>query len=151
MSESVSRSVVSDSLQPRQAPLSMGFSRQEYWSGFPLPSPGDLPNLGIKPGSPELQADSLPSKPTGSPICNSNDTHLSPRYILKDGWFLSTCWCRGGMRRPGAKFDLNHLPWMRLGRSLLLRVSLLTGKSGNKGFPMAQTVKNLPAMQETRV
>ena len=74
----------------------------------------------------------------GSPICNSNDTHLSPRYILKDGWFLSTCWCRGGMRRPGAKFDLNHLPWMRLGRSLLLRVSLLTGKSGNKGFPMAQ-------------
>ena len=66
MSESVSRSVVSDSLQPRQAPLSMGFSRQEYWSGFPLPSPGDLPNLGIKPGSPELQADSLPSKPIGS-------------------------------------------------------------------------------------
>ena len=37
-----------------QAPLSMGFSRQEYWSGFPFPSPGDLPNLGIKPMSPEL-------------------------------------------------------------------------------------------------
>ena len=45
-----------------QAPLSMEFSRQEYWSGFPLSSPGDLPNPGIKPWSPALQADSLPSK-----------------------------------------------------------------------------------------
>ena len=45
-----------------QAPLSMGFSRQEYWSGLPFPSPEDLPNQGIKPGSPELQADSLPTE-----------------------------------------------------------------------------------------
>ena len=44
-----------------QAPLSMGFSRQGYWSGLPFPSPGDLPNPGIKPGSPALQADLLPS------------------------------------------------------------------------------------------
>ena len=44
-----------------QAPLSMGFSRQEYWSGFPFPSPGDLPDSGIEPGSPALQADSLPT------------------------------------------------------------------------------------------
>ena len=43
-----------------QASLSMGFSRQEYWSGLPFPFPGDLPNPGIKPGSPALQADSLP-------------------------------------------------------------------------------------------
>ena len=42
-----------------QAPLSLGFSRQEYWSGLPFPSPGDLPNPGIEPGSPALQADSL--------------------------------------------------------------------------------------------
>ena len=42
------------------APLSMGFSRQEYWSGLPFPSPGDLPDPGIQPGSPALQADSLP-------------------------------------------------------------------------------------------
>ena len=42
-----------------QAPLSMGFPRQEYWSGLPFPSSGDLPNPGIKPGYPELQADSL--------------------------------------------------------------------------------------------
>ena len=42
-----------------QAPLSMGFSKHEYWSGLPFPSPGDLPNPGIEPGPPALQADSL--------------------------------------------------------------------------------------------
>ena len=46
---------------------SMGFSRQEHWSGLPFPSPGDLPNPGIEPRSPALQADSLPSEPTGKP------------------------------------------------------------------------------------
>ena len=45
-----------------QAPLSMEFSRQEYWSGFPFPSPGYLPHPGIEPGSPALQADSLPTE-----------------------------------------------------------------------------------------
>ena len=45
----------------------MEFSRQEYWSGVPLPSPGDLPDPGIKPGSPTLQADILPSVPPGKP------------------------------------------------------------------------------------
>ena len=44
-----------------QAPLSMGFSRQEYWSGLPFPSPGNPPNQGIQPRSPALQADSLPT------------------------------------------------------------------------------------------
>ena len=51
-----------------QAPLSMGFSRQEYWSGLPFPSPGDLPNPGIEPGSPALQADALTSEPPGKPL-----------------------------------------------------------------------------------
>ena len=50
-----------------QAPLSMGCFRQEYWSGLPLPSPGDLPNPGIKLGSPALQADSFPSELPGNP------------------------------------------------------------------------------------
>ena len=50
-----------------QAPPSMGFSRQEYWRGLPFPSPGDLPDSGIEPGSPTLQADALPSKPPGKP------------------------------------------------------------------------------------
>ena len=48
-----------------QDPLSMGFSRQEHWSGLPFPSPGDLPDPGIKPSSPALQVDSLLSEPPG--------------------------------------------------------------------------------------
>ena len=50
-----------------QAPLSMEFSRQAYWSGLPFPSPGDLPDPGIKPGSPTFQADALLSEPPGKP------------------------------------------------------------------------------------
>ena len=70
-------SVMSDSATSgtvaRQAPLSMGFSRQEYWSGLPFPSPGDLPNPGIEPRSPALQANSLLSKTTGKPQVFSRD------------------------------------------------------------------------------
>ena len=50
-----------------QAPQSMGFSKQEYWSGLPHPSPGDLPDPGIEPRDPALQADSLPSEQPGKP------------------------------------------------------------------------------------
>ena len=65
-------SVVSSSLQPPwtiacQPPLSMGFSRQEYWNGLPFPSPGDLSNPRIELGYPALQAYSLPSEPPGKP------------------------------------------------------------------------------------
>ena len=59
-----------------QAPLSMGFSRPEYWSGLPCPSPGDLPDPGIEPVSPvapALQADSLPLSHRGSPSCGLHD------------------------------------------------------------------------------
>ena len=51
-----------------QAPLSMGFSRQEYWSGLPFPSPGDLSDPGIDPRSPALQADALTSETPGKPM-----------------------------------------------------------------------------------
>ena len=65
-----SRSVVSDSLWPpwtvaQQASPSMGFSRQEYWTGLPFPSPGDLPDPGIEPRSPTLEVDALTSEPPG--------------------------------------------------------------------------------------
>ena len=68
-----SRSVVSDSFAipltiAYQASLSMGFSRQEYWNGVPFPSSGDLPDPGIEPRSPALQADALPSEPPGKNI-----------------------------------------------------------------------------------
>ena len=58
----MSDSFVTPWMVARQAPLSMGFLRQEYWSGLPFPSPWDLPNPGIKSRSPELQADSLPTE-----------------------------------------------------------------------------------------
>ena len=68
----LSRSVVSNAVTSwtvaHQAPLFMGFSRQEYWSGLPFPSPGDLPDPGIEPGSPSLQTDSLLSEPPGKPF-----------------------------------------------------------------------------------
>jgi len=68
----VSHSVVSELFAPLSmnislpAPLSMEFSRKEYWGGLPFPSPGDLPDPGIEPGSPALQ-DSLPTEPPGKP------------------------------------------------------------------------------------
>ena len=69
----VSHSVMSDSMRPPctiacQAPLSMEFSRQEYWSELPCPFPGDLPDPEIAPGIPALQANSLPSEPLRKPI-----------------------------------------------------------------------------------
>ena len=71
-SVSVTRSVMSDAATQwtvvSQVPLSMGFSRQEYWSGLPFPSLGNLPNPGIEPRFPALQADSLPSVLPGKPI-----------------------------------------------------------------------------------
>ena len=57
-----------------QAPLSMGFFGQEYWSGLPFPSPGDLPEPGIEPGSPALQADSLPFEPPGKYLVKFNSS-----------------------------------------------------------------------------
>ena len=57
-----------------QAPLFMGFSRQEYWSGLPFPSPGDLPDPRIEPGFPTLQIDTLLSEPPGKPELRGKST-----------------------------------------------------------------------------
>ena len=67
----------------RQAPLSMKFSGQEYWSGLPFPSPGDLPNPGIEPAS-ALQADSLPFEPPGNSI-------LYLKLIQNNGYISLCC------------------------------------------------------------
>ena len=62
----------------RQAPLSMGFSRQEYWRGVPYPPPGGLPDPEIEPRSPALQADSLPSeKPEQMHLCSFQKSTLN--------------------------------------------------------------------------
>ena len=89
-------SVVSDSLQTPwtvayQGPLPMGFSRQEYWNGLPFPSQGDLPDSGIKPSSPTLQADALPSEPPGSGKestykCRRHKKHKFNPWVRKIPW-----------------------------------------------------------------
>ena len=66
-----------------QAPPSMRFSRQECWSGLPFPSPGDLPNPGIEPGSPALQADALPSEPPGMPNENPKVLAKIPLKLIR--------------------------------------------------------------------
>ena len=76
-SNCASCSVVSDSLQPHGLYIqSLEFSRPKYWSGWPFPSPGDLPNPGIEPKSPALQADSSPAKPSGKPQESRNGLEL---------------------------------------------------------------------------
>ena len=79
-----------------QAPLSMGFPRQEYWSGLSFLSPGDLPDPGIEPTSPALQADSLLSEPSGKPLCqlgaprdpSSSDSHATAQaFALSSSCF----------------------------------------------------------------
>ena len=77
---------MSDSLRPHgayQAPPSMRFSRQEYWSGLPFPSPGDLPDPGIEPGSPALQQTLYPLSHQGSPIVIH--TNKKGKYVRKFG------------------------------------------------------------------
>ena len=96
-----------------QASLCMEFSRQEYWSGLPFPSPGDLPNRGIEPGSPALQADSLPTEPPEKPRRAINRPH---RPLIK-GFYSAGHRCNGlrwevpwngkqGMMRDAAKLYL---------------------------------------------
>ena len=68
----------------RQAPLSMGFSRQESWRGLSFSTPGDHPDPGIELGFPTLQADSLPSEPTGKPRVYANIKVIFLLYKLKN-------------------------------------------------------------------
>ena len=66
-----------------QAPLSMGFPRQEYWNELPFPSPGDLPDPGIEPRSLALQADALTSEPPGKPPFRYDLNQIPYDYIVE--------------------------------------------------------------------
>ena len=82
-----------------QAPLSMGFSRQEYWTGFPFPPPGDLPNPGIEPQSPALQVESFTAEPQGTLM-----VHVKKRYIFWQPFSESPLFCKPHLRdNQGAK------------------------------------------------
>ena len=78
-----------------QAPPSMGLSRQEYWSWLPFPFPGDLPDPGIEPGSPTLQADALRSEPPGKPWCFKfhvlNPVFINTRELSWEMMFQRNC------------------------------------------------------------
>ena len=107
-----------------QAPLSMEFSRQEYWSGLPFPSPGDLPDPGIKPKSPTLQADALPSEPPGKPknIGVGSLSLLQGIFLTQESnWGLLHCrqslYC---LSHQGSPFSIPPLLWqdVALGQAL---------------------------------
>ena len=74
-----------------QAPLSMGFSRQEYWSGLPFPSPGDLPQKGIKPMSPALAGRFFTSEPHGKPAKKSTFDQTAVRKDAKENSSSKLC------------------------------------------------------------
>ena len=67
----------------RQAPLSMEFCRQEYWSGLPFPSTGDLSNPGIEPGSPAVYTDALPSEPPEKPPIDKDAYNFQQRLLFQ--------------------------------------------------------------------
>ena len=78
----------------------MGFSRQEYWSGLPFPTPGDLPDPGMEPASPALVGQLFTTEPPGKPLCV---------YLLLSRKVIEfICFTQGSISRP---FKNNHLPW----------------------------------------
>ena len=93
---------------PFQALPSMGFSRQEYWSGLPFPSPGDLPNPRIEPGSPALQTDALPSEPPANEMRwnqkrREQASQLSLPYVRSTVWIAQRCSWSYTEKRRGRK------------------------------------------------
>ena len=115
----------------RQAPLSMEFSRQEYWSGLPFPSPGDLPYPGIKIRSPALQVDSLPpSEPPGHESLNNNSCLIFSRHT------------RGCVTR-GCVFGIHHcLNGRDLASSRILEISWELSRYSQWPFPRTGTFDN---------
>ena len=112
----------------------MEFSRQEYWSGKPLPSPRDLPHPGIEPQSPSLQVDSLPSEPPGKPhVCGGRQNTSSTRRPQVGCWVRKTHWRRD--RLPTSVFS--GLPCGSAGKESASNVGdlgLIPGEG--KGYPL---------------
>ena len=108
-----------------QAPLSMNFSRQGYWSGLPFPFPGDLPDPGIEPGSPALQADSLPTELPGKPRNDRTGIYnIWERHF--DSFIYKVLWTR--TRVELFCFVLFFLPSRSKNTSQIHEISLGLGK-----------------------
>ena len=122
-----------------QAPLTLEFSRQEYWSGLPFPSPGDLPNPGIKPGSPSLQADSLSSEPPGKPIyilipLKCKHLRASPMIISFNPTVFLTIWFFSfSSKWPYREIIHQQVNMFRFCRSSVLIFSALCGQKIHRG------------------
>ena len=113
----------------RQASLSMRFSRQEYWSGLPFPSPGDLPNPGIELRSPALQADSLPTElqgSTGKPVLFHMDTHISNVYSIYPSHLGTENTVSKRCREGGHQFPSKALSAVPLGLACWFYLSHVT-------------------------
>ena len=133
-----------------QAPPSMGFSMQECWSGLPFPSPGDLPDPGIEPRSPALQADALPWEPSGKPVYPSNPKLSCFPYLLQFSSYclfyviLSFCnpFPQSSFPTPGIE-----IAWfLKANLGTTLSFVLFLGETSTVvGFPGSSVVKNLPA------
>ena len=92
-----------------QASPFMGFSKQEYWSGLPFPSPGDLPDPGIEPGPPALEADALTSEPPGKPQKAQRRHQRKLMVVIAIAVGLSASFCARGQN--------NGLPKMSTSKS----------------------------------
>ena len=120
-----------------QAPLSMGFSRQEYWRGLPFPSPGDLPDPGIKPRSPALQADALPSEPPGKPYSFRIWTNFVVTTLFNFHGIL-VLWSIQAYQW-----------WIYFMKTIAFKIQIWCFKNWEHTvFPGGSVIKNLPAMQK---
>ena len=126
-----------------QAPPSMGFSRQEYWSGMPFPSPGDLPDSGIKPRSPALQADALTSEPPGRHnVQTVRPTHFSCSVLgtlinpHQSRYRATQCHQKGSSYHFAVNSSSLPHPcsWKPLIYFLLLWISLVCSRISNKCY-----------------
>ena len=99
-----------------QAPLSMRFSRQEYWSGLPFPSPGDLPDPGIEPGFPALESDTLTSEPPGKPALHSSHTLVKLKILqarLQQYMNRELSDVQAGFRKGrGTRYQIASIHWI---------------------------------------
>ena len=120
-----------------QAPLSLGFSRQEYWSGLPCPPPGSLPSPGIKPRSPVWQADSLPAAPPWKPShCRSrfNNTRRKRVSCKLLCAVLAECLVCSVRLLGHGKFLFTQMDFLLL---FLFLTSLTIVNSGDPKFPFS--------------
>ena len=114
-----------------QAPPSMEFSRQEYWSGLPFPSPGDLPDPGIEPGSLALQADALPSEPPPGHI--TREKHNSKRYTHSSPIFIAALFTKTNTRKQ-PKCPLRE-DWTKM--CYIYKMECFSALKKNKSMPFA--------------